>query len=207
MANDVLAHLLGERIHEVFIFFESIKTLQHDLIKRLELDDSLHPELFDDAIDLVWLVHAGVTDPETEAVHDLHLVDGVVDAGRLDIWIWLFLAFLELHAFDIDEHDLIVVLEVVLVIVKQSHKTLFFVRNLLDHAVLELFTVLVQYLEVSKVIEETAKDTLEITVDELLALGAAVVVDCRHRLVICFSEDEDIDSLEVPWLFLVLCRI
>jgi len=56
---------------------------------------------------------------------------------------------------------------------------------------LKLFTVLVKHFEIiSKIVENSAENTINITADEFFAKLAAEVIDSNSSLVGCFCQNE-----------------
>jgi hypothetical protein len=69
----------------------------------------------------------------------------------------------------------------------------------LDHAVLQLFAILVQnFKRISKVIEDSAKDAVHVSTNELSTMFAAQIVHSNDLVVGGFGEDHNIVLLDVP---------
>ena len=120
-------HLLEVSDCKVPVQSEALAVLRHGLLEARELELDFALQLLGDSFADVGLKLPGVSYLETVGRQHCDLVDGVIDAVRLDERIIVLLPLFQLQAFSALEEDFIAVLKLVLLVLQEFHDACLFV--------------------------------------------------------------------------------
>lgn len=127
-------------------------------------------------ITAIGQVHASVANLEAVRTNNSNFPVGFVNRARLYVLVdlSLLLTFNQLHALHSGEQNFVAVLELMLSVWQQLNQSLLALNEVLNHAVLQLFAVLVQnFKAVTKVVEYSSEDTVNVGANELFTVLTA----------------------------------